>query len=121
MLCVDERGDAAAPLGLGDDVQRQSGLARRLGPVHLDDAAARNPTDTERDVEGERPGRDVLDPLRLGLPQPHDRALAVGALDLSEGGLQRAIPFCRHRLTPLFQRSHAPSVHFDCRLDHTTF
>ena len=58
VLGVDERAHAARALRLGDDVQRQRGLARRLGPVDLDDAPARQPARAERDVEAQRPGRD---------------------------------------------------------------
>ena len=42
VLGVDEGGDAAQVLGLGDDVQGQRGLAGGLRPVDLDDAAARD-------------------------------------------------------------------------------
>jgi hypothetical protein len=37
----------------GDDLQRERGLAGGLGPVDLDDAAARQAADAERDVEVE--------------------------------------------------------------------
>ena len=58
VLGVDERRDAALPLGLGDDVQADGGLARALGAEDLDDATAGDAADAERDVEGERAGRD---------------------------------------------------------------
>ena len=61
VLGVDERAHAARALRLGDRVQRQRGLARRLGAVDLDDAAARQAADAERDVERDRAGRDGLD------------------------------------------------------------
>ena len=90
MLGVDEGADAALLLRLGDDVQRQRGLAGGFRPVDLDDAAARQAADAERDVEAERAGRDRLDVHRLVvLAEPHDRALAEGALDLGERGIQR--------------------------------
>jgi hypothetical protein len=50
---VDEGAGAADLLHLRDDLQRQRGLARRLGAVDLDHAAARQPADAERDVEPE--------------------------------------------------------------------
>ena len=85
MLGIDEGADAALLLGLGDGVQGQRRLARRFRPVDLDDAAARQAADAERDVEPERAGRDGLDLHRLlALAEPHDRALAEGALDLRE-------------------------------------
>ena len=61
MLGVDEGADAALLLGLGDGVQRQRRLAGGFRPVDLDDAAARQAADAERDVEAERAGRDGLD------------------------------------------------------------
>ncbi len=54
MLCVDERADAAALLGLGQHVQRQRGLARAFRPENFDDTPARQPTDAQRDIETER-------------------------------------------------------------------
>jgi hypothetical protein len=58
---VDEGAGAAALLRLGDDMQRQRGLARAFRPVDLDDPAARQAADAERDVEPERAGGDHLD------------------------------------------------------------
>ena len=51
VLGVDEGGDAAELLRLGDDLQRQRGLAGGFRAVDLDDAAARQAADAERDVE----------------------------------------------------------------------
>jgi hypothetical protein len=93
VLGVDEGADAALLLRLGDGVQRQRRLARAFRPVDLDDAAARQAADAERDVEAERAGRDRLDLDRLlVLRRAHDRALAEGALDLGERGVQRLYP-----------------------------
>ena len=64
VLGVDERAHAAGALRLGDRVQRQRGLARRLRAVDLDDASARQAAAAERDVERDRAGRDDLDRLR---------------------------------------------------------
>ena len=61
VLGVDERAGAAQPLRLGDRVQRQRRLARRLGAEDLDDPAARQPADAERHVERQRSRRDDLD------------------------------------------------------------
>ena len=58
VLGVDEGAHAARALRLGDRVQRQRRLARRLGAVDLDDAAARQAADAEREVEADRAGRD---------------------------------------------------------------
>ena len=70
-------------------VQRERGLAGGFRPVDLDHAAARQAADAERDVEAERAGGDRLDLHRLVvLAEPHDRALAEGALDLGERGIK---------------------------------
>ena len=90
VLGVDEGADAALLLRLGDGVQRERGLARGFRPVDLDHPAARQPADAERDVEPERAGRDRLDLDRLlALAEPHDRALAEGALDLRQRRVDR--------------------------------
>ena len=51
MLGVDEGTDAARALRLRHDVKRQGSLAGGLRPVDFDDAPARQPTQTESDVE----------------------------------------------------------------------
>ena len=89
MFGIDKGADAAALLRLGDDMQRQRRLARRFRPVDFDDPAARQAADAERDIEAERAGRDRLDLDRLLALEPHDRALAEGALDLGQGGVER--------------------------------
>jgi hypothetical protein len=88
VLGVHERGHAAELLGLGDDLQRERGLARRLGTEDLDDAAARHTANAEGIVEADRPGGNggnggggVL------LAQAHDCALAELLLDLPDGHL----------------------------------
>ena len=54
MLDVDEGGDPAALLRLGDDVLADGRLARRLGAEDLGDPAARDAADAEREVERDR-------------------------------------------------------------------
>src|SRR5580704_1692978 len=82
MFGIDEGADAALLLGFGQAVQRQRGLARRFGPIDLDDAAARQPADAERDIEAQRARGDDVDVHRLVvLTEPYDRALAKAALD----------------------------------------
>ena len=88
--------NAAMPplrLRLGDDVQAHRGLARALGPEDLDDAAARDAADAERDVERERAGRDDRDagPHRV-LAQLHDGALAELLLDLLQRDVEHLVP-----------------------------
>src|SRR5439155_16783679 len=92
MLGVDERGDATTALGLGDDVQADGRLARALRPEHLDDPAARDATDAQRDVERDGPGRDDRDPgPHRMLAELHDCALAELLLDLLEGDVQHLL------------------------------
>ena len=121
MLRVDEGCHTAALLRLGDDVQREGGLARGLGTVDLDDPAPWDTADTECDVERERAGRNDVDGLSLHLAETHDRSLPVGSLDLAERRLQCPIPLRRHRLTPLVMgRPRTPAAHFNDGLDATT-
>ena len=91
MLGVDEGGDAAGLLRLGDRVQRQRRLARAFRPVNLDHPAARQAADAQRDVEPEAAGRDRLDLDRLARAQAHRAALAEGAVDLGQSGVERPL------------------------------
>jgi hypothetical protein len=61
MFGIDEGRRPAGFLRLGDGMQRQRGLARAFRPVDLDDAAARQAADAQRDVEPQRTGGDRLD------------------------------------------------------------
>ena len=89
VLHVDEGGDAAAPLGLGDDVLAERGLAGRLRAEHLGDPPARNASDAEREVEGDRSGRDEVDLLPFGRAELHDRPAAELLLDGEDRRLDR--------------------------------
>ena len=88
VLRVDEGRDAAGPLRVRDGVQRERRLAGRLGAVDLDDAAAGQAADAERDVQRDGAGGDDLDGRALVAAEAHDRALAELAVDLGEGGLE---------------------------------
>ena len=61
VLDVDEGDDAAARLGLGEDVLADRRLARRLRAEDLGDPAARDAADAEREVERDRAGRDRVE------------------------------------------------------------
>ena len=76
-------------------------LPRGLRAVDLDDPAARQAADAERDVERDRAGGDDLD-RRAGLvAEAHDRALAELLLDLGERDLERLVAVgCWHRGPP---------------------
>jgi hypothetical protein len=63
-------------------------LPELSGAEDLDDAAARQAADAERDVEPERAGRDRLDLHRFARAELHRRALAEGAVDLRERRLE---------------------------------
>src|SRR3546814_8320976 len=92
MFGVDEGTGAALLLRLGEDVQRQGRLARAFRAVDLDDAAARQAADAERDVEAERAGRHRLDVDHvIALAALHDRAFAEGTLDLAERRFQSLV------------------------------
>ena len=61
VLDVDEGRRAAVLLRFGDHVQRERRLTARFRTVDLDDAAARKPADAEREIEGDRSGRDDVE------------------------------------------------------------
>ena len=94
VLGVDERGDAALLLHVGDRVERECRLSGRLRAVDLDDAAARESADAERDVEGDRSGGDHLDRSALVAAQSHDRALSELPVDLGEGRFEGLLAVC---------------------------
>src|SRR5690606_11823928 len=94
VLRVDEACDSAVALSVGDRVQRECRLARRLRAVDLDDTAARQPTDSESNVECDRTSGDERDGRALLTAEPHDGALAELAVDLGEGGFQRFFTIC---------------------------
>jgi hypothetical protein len=56
VLGINEGTNAALALRLGDAMQRERGLAGGIRAVDLDDAAARQPADAERDIEACRRG-----------------------------------------------------------------
>src|SRR6185436_19700021 len=90
--------DAAVALGLGDDVEAYRGLARALGPEHLDDAPAWDPPHAQRDVERERPRRDDRDAgAHRVLAELHHRALAELLLDLRERDVEHLVPVVHPR------------------------
>ena len=82
MLGVDERGDSAVALRIGDCVQCHGGLTRGFRTVDLDDSATRQSTDAERYIQGDRPGGDDGDRLTNLVTEPHHRSLAEVLVDL---------------------------------------
>jgi hypothetical protein len=94
---IDERGEPARLLRLGDDLQGQGGLAGGLRAVDFGDAAAREAADAERVVDADGAGRDGFHGRdRVALPEAHDRALAELLFDLADGhveGLESFLSF----------------------------
>jgi hypothetical protein len=89
VLGVHKGAGAAELLHLGNDLQRQRGLARRFRAVDFDHAAARQAAHAQGDVQAQRAGGDDLDVLDdLALAQAHDGALAELLFDLGQRGLQ---------------------------------
>jgi len=86
LLGVDEGAAPASPLGLGDRVVGEGRLARRLGPVELDDAPARQAADAEGQVEREgrrsgspRPRHGGCLPTSITAPAPNWRSIRASA------------------------------------------
>ena len=102
--------NAAMPpwlLRLGDDVEADRGLARALGPEHLDHAPARDPADAQRDVERERARRDHRDAgAHRVLAELHHRALAELLLDLRERDVEHLVPVVHPRSLLLCSLAH---------------
>ncbi len=96
MLGVDERADAAAALRFRDYVIDERRLPGRLGAEDLDDPAARQPADAEREVERERTGRDGADRNRRVVVHLHHCAFAELPLDVPEGGVQSLLAIHLH-------------------------
>jgi hypothetical protein len=68
---------------LRDDLQAQRGLAGRFRAINLDDAAARQAADAQRDVEAQRAcGNDRQVAGDLGIAHFHYRTLAELLFDL---------------------------------------
>ena len=91
VLGVDEGGDAAGLLGLGDGVQGERRLAARLGAEDLDDPAAGHALAAQGDVERQAAGRDALDggvalsaPSGMIAPSPNCFSMAATVWRSSE-------------------------------------
>ena len=107
VLRVDECRRAAELLRLCYAVQSDRGLTGGLRSVNLDDTAARQAADAEREVEADRAGRDVLDRHAGVFTEAHDRALAELLFDLAERVGERFLFVrCRCNRLKLLFRSH---------------
>ncbi len=78
MLRIDERGHATGFLHLGDRVQGQGCLARRLRAKNLDDTPPRKSADAKRNIQAERSRRNRRNVRRrIGIAELHDRPLPI--------------------------------------------
>ena len=92
MFRVNKGRRAARLLRFGNDVQRERGLARTFRSVYLDHASLWQSPDAKRDIQSETAGGDGFYFQRLALAQLHRRALAEGAVDLRQCGVERLLP-----------------------------
>ena len=76
---------------LGDDVQREGRLTRRLRTVNLDDPAARHAADSQRQIERDAPGWNRIDLRSVSLAESHDRAFTELTLDLADRDFDRLL------------------------------
>ena len=91
VLGVDERGHATVLLRVGDHMQRQRGLARRLRAIDLHNASTGQTADAQSSVEGQRTGGNHLDVLFRPISQTHGRALAELLLHLGQRRIERIL------------------------------
>ena len=85
---------ATATLRVGDCVEGERGLTRRLRAVDLDDAAAGQPAYAECDIQCDGSGRDHGDGCAVVTAEAHDRALAELAVDLCECRVEGFLAVC---------------------------
>ena len=105
VLGVNERGQPAGLLRVGDDVQHQGRFAGGFRAENLHHPAARNAAHAQRQVHGQRARGDDFDfDQRPRVAQAHDAAIAVGLGDGGDGGFQFARRATRRPWFPWFQR-----------------
>ncbi|MPN00898.1 hypothetical protein SDC9_148096 [bioreactor metagenome] len=86
MFGVDKGAGAALLLHLGNDLQRQRGLARGFGTVDFDHATTGQTTHAQSDVQTQRAGGDDLNVFDgFTFAELHDGALAELLFDLGQG------------------------------------
>ena len=84
VLGIDKGSNAAEALGFGNNVVGDSRLARRLRPVNFGDTSAWHSPHPERDIQGQRPGRDRFHFLVGPFAQAHDTSFAELFLELRQ-------------------------------------
>src|SRR5262249_40334172 len=98
VLGIDEGGNAARFLHLGDEVQRDRGFPRGLGAEDLGDPAARNAADAQGGVKRDGARRNHGDLQRCGLA--HRRMMAPLPNCRSIWAIARPIAFSLPSLAP---------------------
>ena len=85
VLGIDKRAGAALLLHLGNHLQRQGGLARRLRAIDFDHTATGQATHAQCNVQAQRASGNHLNVLNgLAFTQAHDGALAKLLLNLRQ-------------------------------------
>src|SRR6202042_3153842 len=79
-------------LRAGQRMQSERSFPAPLGPVDLDDPAAGQAADAQRDVQRDGAGGDYLHRRADLVAEPHDRAPAELPFDLGESSLQGLVP-----------------------------
>ena len=90
VLDVDEGGEAAAFLGLGDDGEGEGGFAGGFRAEDFDDAAAGEAADAEGAVDEQVAGGDDIDIDALVVAEAHDGGFAEFLLDVGDGEVEVA-------------------------------
>ena len=94
VLRIHKRGDSAVGLGVGNRVEGECGFTRGLGAINLDDAAARQTADAERDIESNRTGGNNRNGWPLVRAESHDRPFSKLAINLRESRLKGFFAVC---------------------------
>ena len=88
VLSVNESGNTTRLLSLGNGMDGERSLTRRLGAKDLNDTSARVASHSEGHIETERACRDDRNLLDLTVAHAHDGTLAVGLVNLIHGQLK---------------------------------
>ena len=98
VLGIDERRHPALLLRFGNHVQRQRGLAARLGTKNLYYAPARHATHAQRRIQRQAAGGNHCHRnQRRSLPQTHDGPFAEVLFNLRNRQIQVPLSLIRHR------------------------
>src|SRR6266567_5286429 len=91
MLGIDESGKTTGTLCISDDMLTKGSFTGRLRAIDFSDTPLWHTTDTESQIESDRPGGNSLNLNSRGIAQLHDCAFAKTAFDLSEGKIYRLL------------------------------